>query len=122
MHRVCYSRKGMPVLPIGPVNLLTGEQTHEGRMFDSVWDCWEENPQHHNMLLVNSHSGKLYIVHTAGEGYPPGDTMDLVHDQTNRWIGRGKWEVLACLPHTPEGLASLAQIAKAKKLIMATFK
>ncbi len=120
IHHKCGSRKGMPVAPIGFVDLITGRQSHADRMFDSVWECWEEDPRAHNMLC--SLDGKFYIVHTCGEGYPVGDTMDLVNDQTDRWIGVGKWTILACEPHTPNGLKNLFLVAGKKKIKMATFK
>lgn len=118
MIRTCGSRKGLPVAPIGKVNLKTGENA----MFGVVWNCWEEDPTATNMLVANSHLDQLYIVHTCGAGYPDGDMFDLVHDQTNRWIGQGKWRVIASRPHTKEGLKELAQIANKTSLPMATFK
>lgn len=105
-HITCSSRRGIPVASIGKVNLRTGRNA----MFGTVWNCWEEDPRAHNMLLT--HGTQLFITHTCGEGEKVGDTCDLVHDQSGRRIGSGKWTVVAVAPHTKEGLAQLADAAE----------
>ena len=119
-HHTCGSRKGIPVLPIGKVNLVTGKCVGSEKYWDEVWECWEENASHSNMLLQNG--SRYYVAHTTGKGYPPGDTFHMVHDQTNRWIGPEPWTILACEPHTKEGLKKLAEKAGKKTITMATFK
>lgn len=107
------------ILPIGTVNLLTGKCSGRDACWPSVWECWPERADEHNML-IQFESGKLKVVHTSGPGDAVGHTAYFHHDQTRRTYGRAT--VIAMQPHTPAGLKQLAGIAGQRSLVMATYK
>ena len=107
--------RSIAILPIGNVNMKTGKN----EMFGTVWSCWEEDVTAHNML-VKLANGKMIVTHTAGEGQKVGHVAEYRHDQTNRSYGKGT--VIACQPHTKEGLMNLGAHAGTASLKMATYK
>lgn len=116
--------RGMAILPIGRVNLLTGKN----KMFGTVWDCWEEDERGWNMLVV-SHDvpqtdlRKYRIIHSSGKmDIDVGDLCYFCHDQTRARIGN-RWRVLATGQHTKTDLASFLDVAGCPKSVsMSTFK
>ena len=124
MRLTCSCRKGFPILPIGSVNLTTGANA----MFGTVWDCWEEGGT--DILLRDcslfrpaDYVRPMRVVHTSGTASDMnvGDTLELVHDQTNRSIGE-RWEVVGKFSHTKEGLLEMKRVTGRNSFSFNTFK
>lgn len=116
-----------PILPIGSVNLTTGQNTGRGAMFETIWECWEERPDCSNILVQETTTNKLRAVHTADtfenatKNYPIGSPQCFCHDQTRANMGY-MWKVLGVFRHSPEGLLEMKKVAGKPSVAFATFK
>lgn len=111
--------KAIPVAPVGPVNLKTGENGFIG----PVHEHWSGA-----ILLVRDQHQTLRGLVSAGavdaleRQFPLHAVVTVMHDQTRKRLGRGPHTILGHFPMTLEGLAQINTLQKVTALQMAAFK